>query len=142
MEKTIAEEMLISKNIAPTPMRILTLEFLQTQEFAVSLSDIEDHFIHSDRVTLYRTLKTFEKKGLIHSIQENNATKYSLCDEACEEDFHKDNHLHFYCTQCKETVCLPEVDLSKIQFPSTFKIQQLRFFSLGICDKCLIKTMQ
>ena len=136
MKKEKCEQLLASKKINPTAMRILTLEFLLEQSAAVSLSDIEKSFFRSDRITLYRTLKTFEKKGLIHSIQENNTTKYSLCQDACKEDFHQDNHLHFYCIQCKETVCLDQVDLSNIQFPPNFSLQQLRFFAKGICDKC------
>lgn len=123
-------------------MRVLTLDFLLGQSAAVSLSEIEDHFFKSDRITLYRTLKTFEQKGLIHSISENNTTRYSLCHDACNEESHQDNHLHFYCTQCKKTVCLEQVDLSMIQLPATFRLQQLRFFARGICDQCVNQTMQ
>ncbi|RYZ49860.1 MAG: transcriptional repressor, partial [Chitinophagaceae bacterium] len=38
-----------------------------------------------DRVTIYRTLQTFEEKGIIHSIPTaDNAVRYALCKE-CEE---------------------------------------------------------
>jgi Fur family ferric uptake transcriptional regulator len=136
MKHQNCEKLLSSKKITPTAMRMLTLDFLLDQSCAVSLSDIENHFYHSDRITLYRTLKTFEKKGLIHSIQENNTTKYSLCQDACTEASHQDNHLHFYCTQCKETVCLEPLDLSSISLPSNIILQQFRFFAKGICEKC------
>lgn len=142
MEKEKCEQILANKKISPTAMRVLTLDFLLKQSAAVSLSDIEKNFFQSDRITLYRTLKTFEKKGLIHSIQENNTSKYALCQDACAEDFHQDNHLHFYCTRCKETVCLDQVDLSKIPLPPNFSLQQLRFFAKGICENCLNKTLQ
>ncbi|RQO32233.1 transcriptional repressor [Taibaiella sp. KBW10] len=130
------------KKITPTAMRILTLEFLLEQSAAVSLTDIENHFFRSDRITLYRTLKTFEQKGLIHSIQETNTTKYSLCKDSCGEGTHNDNHLHFYCVQCKETVCLEHVDLSPVMLPPNFEVQQIRFFAKGVCNKCSRQTMQ
>jgi Fur family ferric uptake transcriptional regulator len=142
VEKEKCEALLASKKITPTAMRVLTLDFLLTQTAAVSLSEIEDHFFRSDRITLYRTLKTFEQKGLIHSIKEDNTTKYSLCHDACTEERHEDNHLHFYCTRCEKTVCLEQVDLSSIQFPPKFRLQQLRFFAKGICDQCTDETMQ
>ncbi len=142
MEKEKCEQILASKKISPTAMRMLTLDFLLKQSAAVSLSDIENYFFRSDRITLYRTLKTFEKKGLIHSIQENNTTRYSLCQDTCTENFHQDYHLHFYCTQCKKTFCLEQVDLSKIQFPSNFNLQELRFFAKGICENCLNESLQ
>ncbi len=117
-------------------MRLLTLDFILNQDHAVSLSELEQHFFKSDRITLYRTLKTFEKKGIIHSIQENNTTKYSLCDDACTEDNHKDNHLHFYCTQCKTTICLDNIDLEHLHFQKNFQIKELRFFAKGLCNQC------
>ena len=72
------ESILIEKDISPTAMRILVLEYLQKQSAAISLQDLERDFQHSDRITLYRTLKTFEEKGLIHSINDGtDATKYA-----------------------------------------------------------------
>lgn len=136
LENEKCRQILAAKKITPTAMRMLTLDFLLKKPVAVSLSDIEEHFFRSDRITLYRTLKTFEKKGLIHSIQENNTTKYSLCHDSCTEDLHQDHHLHFYCTVCKETTCLDQLNLSVIQFPPDLTIQELRFFAKGICSKC------
>ena len=98
------ESILIEKDISPTAMRILVLEYLQKQSAAISLQDLERDFQHSDRITLYRTLKTFEEKGLIHSINDGtDATKYALCAEACKAGDHFDLHLHFYCFSCKQT---------------------------------------
>ena len=92
------ESVLQAKGIAPTAMRILVLEYLQKQTATVSLGDVEKNFAHSDRTTLYRTLKTFEEKGLVHSIQDGtDASKYALCADACKAGDHYDLHLHFYC---------------------------------------------
>ena len=61
MKKDI-EHKLIDKNTKPTSMRILVYDFLSSQEAALSLSEIENHFDNADRITIYRTLKTFEEK--------------------------------------------------------------------------------
>ena len=83
MKKNI-EQKLLSKNTNPTSMRILVYDFLEQQQTAMSLSEIESHFYKADRVTIYRTLKTFEEKGIVHSIQENTTGKYILCHDGCD----------------------------------------------------------
>uniref|UniRef100_A0AAU6WS77 Transcriptional repressor n=1 Tax=Chryseobacterium endophyticum TaxID=1854762 RepID=A0AAU6WS77_9FLAO len=134
-EKDI-ESKLIDKNTRPTSMRILVYDFLSVQEAALSLSEIESHFENADRTTIYRTLKTFEEKGIVHGIQENVTTKYKLCHDGCSESTHKDRHLHFYCKICKQTTCKEE-----ISFPETlntnFRIDEIRLFAKGICEHCL-----
>jgi Fur family ferric uptake transcriptional regulator len=125
-----------SKKTKPTSMRILIYDFIAQQKNALSLSEIENHVPHSDRITIYRTLKTFEEKGIIHSIQENNTTKYILCNEDCNEETHKDYHLHLYCKLCKQTTC-EENSLILNDFNTSFRIDEVRFFAKGICQHCL-----
>lgn len=62
------EEPLIRRKIKPTAMRQLVLKELTDEKTALSLSELEQKFDRVDRVTLYRTLKTFEKNKLIHAI--------------------------------------------------------------------------
>lgn len=131
------EAILTAKAIGPTAMRILALEHLLKQTAAVSLQDLEKVFTHSDRITLYRTLKTFEEKGLVHQIQ--NATevaKYALCAEACKAGSHYDLHLHFYCYHCKQTFCLPKHNVPDVSLPERFQLKELNLVAKGICDKC------
>ena len=131
------ESILIGKDISPTAMRILILEHLQMQTSAVSLQDLETSFQHSDRTTIYRTLKTFEEKGLIHNIQDGTeATKYALCAAACKAGDHYDLHLHFYCFTCKQTFCLPKNKVPEINLPEKFVLQELNLIAKGVCDNC------
>lgn len=131
------EGVLTAKNISPTAMRILVLEYLQKQNTAVSLQDLERDFLHSDRTTLYRTLKTFEEKGLIHSINDGTeATKYALCAEACKAGDHYDLHLHFYCYSCKQTYCLPKHSIPQVTVPDGFELKELNLVAKGVCDRC------
>lgn len=135
------ENKLVSKNTRPTSMRILVYDFLSAQKAAMSLSEIENHFHHADRITIYRTLKTFEEKGVVHSIQENNTTKYRLCNDECNENTHKDWHLHFYCTICKQTTCKEDVIIPQ-SIGGSFRIDEIRFFAKGICESCLAESLQ
>lgn len=130
------EEELRAKDIKPTAMRILVLKFLKGQEGAVSLADIENSFDQSDRVTIYRTVKTFESKGLLHSITANNVTQYALCSPNCSADNHRDTHLHFICKQCKKTICLTQVVIPTIEIPAGFELSEIEVIAQGICQQC------
>lgn len=130
------EEQLLAKNIKPTAMRILVLKFLKQQHGAVSLADIENSFDQSDRVTIYRTVKTFESKGLLHRITANAITQYALCSSNCSEDKHRDTHLHFICNQCKKTICLTQVSIPTIEIPAGFQLSEMEVIAKGICQSC------
>ncbi|MBB1139222.1 Fur family transcriptional regulator [Myroides sp. WP-1] len=132
------EEELVAKNIKPTAMRILVLKFLKQQQGAVSLADIENSFDQSDRVTIYRTVKTFESKGLLHSITANNVTQYALCSSKCSEDNHRDTHLHFVCNHCKKTICLTQVAIPTIDIPIGFQLNEIEVVAKGICEHCQV----
>lgn len=130
------ENKLMDKNTKPTSMRILVYDFLATQKAALSLSEIEEQLYYADRITIYRTLKTFEEKGVIHSIQENTTTKYKLCSDECDEQTHKDWHLHFYCKICKQTTCKENIVLPE-SIKGNFRMDEVRLFAKGICENCL-----
>lgn len=134
------EAELISKKINPTAMRILVYEYLKTQAEAVTLADIENSFEQSDRVTLYRTLKTFEQKGLIHKISTGIGTQYALCDVDCSEDKHRDTHVHFICNQCKKTICLTHVQIPMIVIPPGFQFDEYEVLAKGICEGCMTSS--
>lgn len=130
------EQELKSKNIRPTAMRLLVLKFLKQQNGAVSLANIEAGFEQSDRITIYRTVKTFESKGLLHSISISNSTHYALCTEDCSENKHQDTHLHFLCDKCKQTVCLTQVSIPKIEIPEGFTLHNIEVIAQGVCEPC------
>ncbi len=130
------EARLLNKKTTPTSMRILVYDFLSRQNTALSLSEIEQGFVHADRTTIYRTLKTFEEKCIVHSIQENNTTRYILCADDCEEQTYKHQHLHFYCKICKQTTCKEDFKIPESSNLNV-RIDEVRFFAKGICENCL-----
>lgn len=131
------ESILAAKKINPTAMRLLVLNYLLEQSSAVSLQHLEAHFHRADRVTLYRTLKTFEEGGLVHTIKDGSgAAKYALCTDACSSGAHRDLHLHFYCTRCGDTYCLPKTRIPEVSLPNHFVAEELHLTAMGVCDRC------
>ncbi|MDR1877466.1 MAG: transcriptional repressor [Flavobacteriaceae bacterium] len=130
------EKILRQKEINPTAMRLLVLDYFLKQDSAVSLSDLEAYFDYSDRTTLFRTLKTFEGKGLLHKINDGHTTAYALCMEDCSEEQHIDSHIHFCCECCKKIFCLTKVKTPKIKMPSHFEMEKLDIVAHGLCGEC------
>ena len=136
MEKNITDK-LTDKHIKPTAMRELVLKILSEQTSAVSLSDIENLFDKADKVTLYRTLKTFEENKLIHSIDDGTGSvKYALCKETCQCK-PEDLHVHFLCTKCEHTYCLNDIAIPSISLPVNFKLETINMVVKGVCVNCI-----
>lgn len=131
------EDFLETKKIRPTAMRILTFKFLDGQQVATSLTDIEQAFNRSERTTLYRTLKTFVDHGVVHKIDDGSGvTKYALCEENCRCDVDTDLHLHFHCNSCGETVCLTNHKIPQVNLPEGYLAEDVNLVVKGICEKC------
>ena len=85
MNSAISDTLLKDFNLRSTPNRQEILHLFLRKNYALSHGDIEKEIDNSlDRVTVYRTLKTFLDKGLIHKVlDDEGALKYALCNEAC-----------------------------------------------------------
>ncbi len=104
---------------------------------AKTLGDIENAFTKADRTTLYRTLKTFEEKGIVHQVDDGTGTiKYALCEAGCNCDIDRDLHLHFHCSNCRETICLTEHKIPQINLPDGYVAEDMNLVVKGICEHC------
>ena len=131
------EQVLESKNIRVTAMRLLIYKFLAENHVAVTLSDVENAFEKADRTTLYRTVKTFVERDIAHQIDDGTGiVKYALCEQNCSCEIETDLHLHFHCNNCNETVCLTEHKIPKIKVPDGFVSENINLVVKGMCDKC------
>ncbi|CAM1347800.1 MULTISPECIES: Fur family transcriptional regulator [Tenacibaculum] len=131
------EQLLESKEIRVTAMRLLIYKFLAQKQIAVTLSDIENAFEKIDRTTLYRTIKTFEENVIVHQIDDGTGiTKYALCEQGCKCDVETDLHLHFHCNNCNETICLTDHKIPQISVPEGFVSENVNLVVKGVCDKC------
>lgn len=130
------EDQLQARNISPTAMRLLVLKQLTDHPTAISLRELEETFEKADRITLYRTLKTFEAHKLIHSIDDGSgAVKYALCEVGCECE-PKDQHVHFRCEACGETFCLRQSKIPTTQIPVGFEVVSVNMVFTGTCAAC------
>ncbi len=131
------EQRLYENGVRPTAMRILIYKYLAEKEVAISLTDIETAFAKAERTTLYRTLKTFEEKSIVHQIDDGTGiTKYALCEKGCNCEIENDLHLHFHCNNCQETICLTDHKIPQIKVPQGFVSENINLVVKGICDKC------
>ena len=94
-----AEHILSHHDLKKTSTRMEVLKYFLSKTYALSHADIETAMIDQfDRVTLYRTLNTFEDKGITHRLLDpEGVARYALCADKCDEHDHKDDHIHFYC---------------------------------------------
>ncbi len=135
MDKIINNK-LQEKEIRPTAMRLLVLKVLLEQHTAISLADLEMKFDNVDKSTLFRTLKTFEDKKLIHSIDDGTGSvKYALCKDKCKIK-HEDLHVHFLCTNCKHTFCLNDILIPSVTLPGGFSAENINMVVKGVCSNC------
>lgn len=136
LPETMLERKLELRNIKPTNMRLLVLGQLMERGVAISLKDLEARFERADKATLYRTLKTFEEKKLIHSIEDGTGSmKYALCEEDCECK-PQDQHVHFHCAKCGETYCLAKSKIPQTRIPSGYKVSSASMVYQGTCADC------
>ena len=140
---TKTEKILSNHGIRPTQMRSKIYRYLRRKQSAVSFSDLKKVFAEksennktANRTTFYRNLKIFEDKGLIHQINDGTGmAKFAISGENTKSKYGTDLHLHFHCTECKKTICLPN-KIPEESLPSDYKINDVNLVLKGICLKC------
>ncbi len=115
----------------------IVLSFLANQK-ALSQSDVEDNLPKPFyRITVYRTIKTFLEKGLIHKIlDDQGGLKYALCKDSCSDGQHQHDHVHFKCTHCLQTTCIDNTLVPNIILPIGYSRQEVNLLVHGLCPTC------
>jgi len=134
---TMSETLLKDFKLRSTPNRQEILHLFLQKNYALSHGDIEKEIDNSlDRVTVYRTLKTFLDKGLIHKVLDDEGSlKYALCNEACTTAGHHHDHVHFKCTLCGQTYCL-NIEVPPVKLPKGYRASEVNLLIQGICERC------
>lgn len=134
------ETLLAAKDLRVTKPRLELLHVLIEHEGALSQHELEQRLGPSaDRVTVYRTLKTFLQAGILHAVpDEQFGSRYALCDtQGCASDGpHQHDHMHFKCTQCGDTLCLEDVRLPALPLPQGYQAEEITVLAKGICKDC------
>jgi len=147
MEQQIGQLLKHGKLRATSTRRRVLEKFILAGNQALSSYELENTFRDEvdsqgaekiDRITLYRTLKTFEETGIIHqAVDVSGKSKYALCSADCSTHQHDDHHAHFFCKKCEKTVCLEDVKIPEIKLPQKYRLEDSQLVLSGICDECL-----
>lgn len=137
MKKNVSE-ILKNKGLRLTDVRKAVLQLLLNSGNPLSHQDIisKKTILGFDRVTVYRTLETFQKSHLIHKIKgTDGVSRFGANLEKLSEKCSGD-HIHFHCSVCNKMTCLPEQPLPWIKAPKGFEIHSKQLVVYGTCSKC------
>ncbi len=125
--------MLHAYGLSGTAIRKQVIDLLWGDGLAMTQKELEVKLpLNTDRVTLYRTLKLFVEKGVVHKIVlDGDTQKYKLAG-----DFRKSDHAHFYCICCGKLLCMPQLNVDTTRLPPGFEFYSARLVVEGICDYC------
>jgi len=132
------DQILKKNKLSLTEGRKKVLELFLKADYALVHAEIEKALYNIiDRVTVYRTLQSFLKKGLIHLIPTtDNSIKYAFTNQDVRHQQFQENHVHFFCSNCNKTFCLDNVTFPPIKLPDGFKEQFQELIITGTCDNC------
>lgn len=134
------KEILKSHSLRVTPLREQVLNLFLQNNSAISNRKIQDKLQDADRITIYRTIKVFVEKGVIHEAFDGTDTpKYALCEEHCDEHNHHDQHVHFHCYECDQTFCVEEIEIPYISTPKGYQVKSTNIVLNGKCGDCSAK---
>ena len=132
-----AREMLKAAKLYCTQGRVTILKVLMKAGKPLSQDRIaqrsgEKHF---DKVTIYRTLESLLKVGLVHKVfMDKRAWHFELAHNCTESQCHP----HFTCTSCGDTHCLTEISLPMARSPHEgFVIHRQQVRLEGLCPDCV-----
>lgn len=135
------KDILTASNLKQTKPRLMVLDQIIGRNSAISQPELEKKLGKEvDRVTLYRTLSTFEEKGILHKIIDHAGTaNFAICQSNCSSNHHHDEHLHFNCIQCKKVYCL-DIKIPNTTIPANFTMESIQLLAHGICENCNTKA--
>ena len=136
MIKQKAKDLLSSVKLRRTHPRVAILTVLLSADRPMTHDQISAKLTAgvADKVTIYRTLETFLRTGLVHKAFLKERTWHFELAYNCTET---QCHPHFTCTNCGDTHCLTEmaVPLAKTS-QRGFVISRQRLQLEGLCPDC------
>jgi Fur family ferric uptake transcriptional regulator len=139
-EKDI-DEILKKSGFKKTDLRRAVLRIFSNTNHALSSKDIESIYKSDlDRVTLFRILKDFEEKCIIHKVGNTEGNpQYAFCHHTGHNHAVHHEHMHFNCTKCHNIFCIEDVEIPLLNLPKGYKVTQWNLNVTGICKNCNTK---
>ena len=119
--------------VKPTSNRILVLRTIIEMNRPVSLSDLENNLLTLEKSSIFRVLRLFLRKGVIHSIEEICTTDNTHVDD--------DMHVHFYCEVCEKVFCFKTLHAPILELPEGFQVHAVNYMLKGLCPDCQAKKV-
>ncbi|MES1223874.1 MAG: transcriptional repressor [Bacteroidota bacterium] len=90
----------------------------------------------ANRITVYRTLRAFVKKGLLYCVP--TATNCIMYGLQIPDIKHSEptQYAHFTCDRCRKVYPLKTVNMSWAGLPADFIIRQFDIVMNGRCNNC------
>ncbi|MEO1050510.1 MAG: transcriptional repressor [Bacteroidota bacterium] len=138
MGKQSATEILKQYAQRTTDKRVALLELLMDSPRAFALSDIEKQLsIPMDRVTIYRTLHSYEENGLVIKMVDQKGVGLYMFNH--KEHSNISTHPHLRCKECETVICLPCLPDEYLEELKKYEIDEMYFLMEGKCHKCSAK---
>ena len=135
---TDAGDLLSSLDIRPTPLRRAILEVLLEAGMPLSWKDTFARLrrrTEADKVSLYRNLALFERRGLVHKILGSDGA-WRYCARPGEGTRCPGNHAHFFCLSCGRMICLEDQPIPTVTLPEGFTVEGKQLLAYGRCSGC------
>ena len=131
-----AREMLKTVKLYSTKGRVAIVKVLMKAGKPLSQDQIARRSgkKHFDKVTIYRTLESLLRVGLVHkAFVEKRACHFELANNCTEHQCHP----HLTCSSCGDTHCLTQVSLPMVKSPHQgFVIHRQQVRLEGLCPRC------
>lgn len=131
-----SRKMLEAVKLYCTKGRVAILKVLMKTDKPLSQEQIAGRLgrKHFDKVTIYRTLESLLKVGLVHkAFMEKRAYHFELAHNCTENQCHP----HFTCTNCGGTHCLTGLTVPMAKSPHKgFIIRRQQVRLEGLCPAC------
>ena len=130
-----ATDPLRAAGLRRTPARVAVLDALRASPHPLTHAALAAALAPLDEVTLYRTLTTLEKAGLVHrAIGLDGAARYGA--NAPGASGCPGNHVHFFCTTCGTMACLHDQPMPRVHVPAGARVDGRSFVVHGRCAAC------
>ena len=130
-------DILQAAGLKSTKARRVVLETLNRIDRPLSHQEIASNpeIRTLDRVTLYRTLASLQRVGLVHRVQGIDGV-WRFRGHRVQSGECAGNHIHFFCLDCSRMSCLPEQPLPWIKEPKGAEIIGKQLVVYGRCAEC------
>jgi Fur family ferric uptake transcriptional regulator len=131
--------LLEAAGVRPTAVRQAVLQRLLRSRRPLSQAELMEALRAGrrrfDRVTIYRTLATLKRVGLLHSVQGTDGI-WRYATPAPTAPGCPGNHPHFLCLSCGRMLCLPGQSLPRVEVPEGAAVRGKQLVIYGYCPRC------